>query len=170
MVGSFLVDVARRDELNAGALQSLATAAKWTGALASQLVARSVPLLSPRAAIEVTALAPALLALVAFFLPDVRNSEPVQRVRSGPEAVFGCLALLILQGNLVLIGCQNLTYFMEEERWRTALIVTATCSLLFMLILFLHFSRRRQPILLTNSCGQHIEGVSFVSSGSSVSL
>jgi len=142
MVGSFLVDVARRDVLNAAALQSLANAVKWTGTLASQIVARvvyasSVPLLSSREAIEVTALAPGLLALLAFFLPDVRNSEPVQRVRCGSDAVFGYLALLILQGNLVLVGCQYLPYFTaNHNEWRTAVIVTASCSLLFLLILF----------------------------------
>lgn len=164
MVGTFLVDVARRDVSNAVALQSLANATQWVGTLVATIMARFMyttgsggiaaeSILGTRGAIGLTAAAPAAIVLLAAFMPEPREatlgSGPASHTRrrglAPSDSKRIASAVAIVQANLMLIGCQ---YLMDSQAWLHAVLATAVVSSALLIGIFIASS-------LCRSTGAH---------------
>lgn len=176
MVGTFLVDIARRDVKQSAALQSVANTAKWTGTLISQVMALIIyargagdslkpdpSVLTARQAIALTAVAPALMALSVPFLHESKrsNSDVASCCRQlcqglrrrsclnlSDKSVRFALVVLLLQVNLAVVGCQ---YLMQRANWEWALSITALVSIFIGCSMFGHAwcSRRSRSTEVT---------------------
>jgi len=159
MIGGFLVDLARKDVSNSVALQSVVNAANWMGTLLAQVMALFIyahgggggAAITSRPAIALTSAAPALIALLAPFLPEVRQADaPRCRCALSYDGVRFAATIVVLQGNLVLIGCQSLMGF-DVWRWSVVSTVSASACLLAAAHLPRGWRRERQetaePIL-----------------------
>eukprot|EP00927_Polykrikos_kofoidii_P006859 TRINITY_DN12787_c1_g1_i1.p1 TRINITY_DN12787_c1_g1~~TRINITY_DN12787_c1_g1_i1.p1 ORF type:complete len:563 (+),score=49.63 TRINITY_DN12787_c1_g1_i1:123-1811(+) len=143
MVGSFLVDFARRDVENSAALQSMANASQWVGTLIAQLMALAVYATKARsrgvarAAITGSAMAPLLLALIAPLLPEQvdvavatpRLEQSDRRDRRcklpGWRAMRYSFVVAIVQINLIVVGCKSL---MSPASWWRVVWLTVSFS------------------------------------------
>jgi len=128
MLGGFLVDEARKDVKNASGLQSVANAAKWAGTLVSKIAglyiyANATPLVSTRAAIGLTSLAPAVVALLALFLKEEKRTKAA--VLDLDALRFGATILLV-QVNLIITQLQH---WLPGSWWKW-LIVSSVISVL----------------------------------------
>lgn len=160
MIGSFLVDIARRDVTQSAMLQSMANASKWLGSFAATVCALVVyahgadgglqgrgGLLTARQAIAATAVAPILIALSVPFLRESREASVDSfarahsswchsRRRSPGTKRSGArfaLVVAVVQANLVVVGCQSM---MTLANWELALSVCATVSFVVLGCLF----------------------------------
>mmetsp|Transcript_91 Transcript_91/g.323 ORF Transcript_91/g.323 Transcript_91/m.323 type:complete len:536 (+) Transcript_91:86-1693(+) len=144
MVGTFLVDVARRDVKNSAALQGLANAAGWLGTAAAKVLALAIyahgergrlhhPIGNARLAIGLTAVAPAVLAGMALTLPEERGLRVASPTTRNSEQGALAAGLAIVQANLLLVGCRTL---MDGGLWQRLLafsVAVSTCLIAFLL-------------------------------------
>jgi len=142
VVGTFLVDMARCDPGRSTKLQGHANSGKWAGTLSAQLLAlvcyaqnsgsseAKAASISPREAIALTALAPVLIAVLAFFLPERREFESgasgcVLTRTSISKSWNHAATVAVAQANFILIGCQTLMNF---HVWLWSVIALACVS------------------------------------------
>lgn len=153
MVGTFLVDVARRDVKQSARLMSVANSAKWAGTLLSQVMALILyargtgsslgpdsGVLSARQAIALTGISPALIAFSTPFLHETarttsqmhgiccrRHRACVPCLQISTKQMRYALVVVLLQVNLAVIGCQ---YLMEQADWEKAMTICAAVTFL----------------------------------------
>jgi hypothetical protein len=94
LLGSCLMDVAHKDMRNAGAVQAMATTARFAGSISAALTnfalypegESSGSRINPRTVIALTALSPLLVAVVSSALPDKKttgNEGDLNEIKSG---------------------------------------------------------------------------------------
>eukprot|EP00930_Biecheleria_cincta_P017952 TRINITY_DN14129_c0_g1_i2.p1 TRINITY_DN14129_c0_g1~~TRINITY_DN14129_c0_g1_i2.p1 ORF type:complete len:524 (-),score=54.18 TRINITY_DN14129_c0_g1_i2:188-1759(-) len=138
IVGAFLVDVARSDLSKSAKLQALANAAKWAGSLVATLMALAC--YSPgsgraglgaatswaRPAIAATAAAPALICILAPFLPEKRVlTDTAGRHAVSRESKIFFSVVAIAQLNFIIISCQT---FLNFSAWLVLISIAGFIS------------------------------------------
>lgn len=163
MVGTFLVDLARRDTGLSAKLQGQANAAKWAGTLSAQLLALACyahgsgsmgaddASVSTRQAIALAALAPTLIAVISPCLPEERelDSRVVGCLLSGRATKKSCIfgtTVAVAQANFILIGCQTL---MDFQVWLWSVIALASGSACVLVALYC----RRSTLAVCRNAG-----------------